>query len=401
MSSRTARPAKPSFNWVSWLQFLGSAFGAVGFLSIGLSSLAYVVLQPILQPTASPEWDMLLTATAALWAGVLLLPSAALSLAHLFNKPVRRFKLDPRLAVLAFVVLPLAILTGGWLLESELHIALPPVHILAASLSVGGLVWISLRRLQLGGLRLTWGAFASGLTAAPFVAIVLELLVGFVLVVIGAVYVLSTPSLASQIPHIETAMSGIENGEQLLELLHDFFNDPFILGLLLLDLSLFTPLIEELFKPVALWILIWRRPITNAQGFAIGVLGGAGFALMENLFAGSVLDWASTTTVRLGATAFHIATAGLMGWAIARAKNEAKVLNVFLVYGFNIILHGLWNGIVVLQSFTPALLHGREVTAWLILLGIGTLCVYLLLLMNYRLRPPHNPPPQRKPTAKP
>lgn len=395
MSSRVARPAKTGFNWVSWLQFLGSGFGAAGFLSIGLSSLAYVVLQPLLQPAEGPAWDLLLTSAAALWAGILLLPSAALSLAHLFNKPVRRFKLDPRLAVLAFVILPLAILAGSWLLESELHIVLPAVHILAASLSVGALVWLSLHRLQLGGPRLTWGALASGLTAAPFIAIILELLVGFGLLIIGAVYVLSTPSLASQLPHIEAAMAGIQNGEELLVLLHDFFNDPFILGLLLLDLSLFTPLIEELFKPVALWILIWRRPITNAQGFAIGVLGGAGFALMENLFAGSTLDWASTTTVRLGATAFHIATAGLMGWAIARAKNEAKVLNVFLVYGFNILLHGLWNGIVVLQSFTPTLLAGREVTAWLILLGIGTLCVYILMLMNHKLRPPHNPPPKR------
>lgn len=395
MSSRVARPAKTGFNWVSWLQFLGSGFGAAGFLSIGLSSLAYVALQPLLQPAEGPAWDLLLTSAAALWAGILLLPSAALSLAHLFNKPVRRFKLDPRMAVLAFVILPLAILAGSWLLESELHIVLPPVHILAASLSVGALVWLSLYRLQLGGPRLTWGALASGLTAAPFIAIILEFLVGFGLLIIGAVYVLSTPSLASQLPHIEAAMSGIQSGEELLVLLHDFFNDPFILGLLLLDLSLFTPLIEELFKPVALWILIWRRPITNAQGFAIGVLGGAGFALMENLFAGSTLDWASTTTVRLGATAFHIATAGLMGWAIARAKNEAKVLNVFLVYGFNILLHGLWNGIVVLQSFTPALLAGREVTAWLILLGIGTLCVYILMLMNYKLRPPHNPPPKR------
>ncbi len=394
-----SRPAKPRFNWVSWLQLLGSGFGAAGFLSIGLSSLAYVVLQPLLEPGEATAWDLLLTAAAALWAGVLLLPSAALSLANLLGRPLRRFTLDNRLAVLAFGVLPLAILAGSWLLEAQLHIALPPVHILAASLSVGGLAWLSLRGLQLGSPRLTWGAFASGLTAAPLFAIVLELIVGLGLLVIGTVYVLGTPSLANQIPHIEAMLPTLESSEEMLALLHDFLTNPFLLGLLLLDLSLFTPLIEELFKPIAVWILIWRRPITNAQGFAIGLLGGAGFALMENLFSASVLEWASTTTVRFGATAFHIATAGLMGWAIARAKNEAKALNVFLVYGFNILLHGLWNGIVVLQSLAPALLLGREIAAWLLLFAITALSVYILVLMNRKLQPPHNPPLARKRAA--
>lgn len=387
-----SRPAKPRFNWVSWLQFLGSSLGAASFLSIGLSSLAYVVLQPLFEAAAGPDWDVLLTSAAAIWAGLLLLPSAILSLAHLFNKPLPRLKLDNRVAVLAFIVLPLAILAGSWLLESELHIALPPVHILAASLSVAGLVWLGLRGLKLGP-RLTWGAFASGLTAAPLVASILELIVSLGLLIIGTLYVLNTPLLANQIPHIEAVLPTLQDGEAILALLHDFFNDPFILSLLLLDLSLFTPLIEELFKPIALWILIWRRPITNAQGFAIGLLGGAGFALMENLFSASILEWAGTTTVRFGATAFHIATAGLMGWAIARAKNDAKALNVFLVYSFNILLHGLWNGIVVLQSFTPALLQGREVAAWAALLAITALSVYILAFMNRKLQPPHNPPP--------
>lgn len=383
----TSRPAKPRFNWVSWLQFLGSSFGAAGFLSIGLSSLAYVALQPLFETAARPDWDVLLTSAAAIWAGLLLLPSAVLSLAHLFNKPLPRLKLDNRVAVLAFVVLPLAILAGSWLLQAELHIVLPPVHILAASLSVGGLAWLGLRGLKLGGPRLTWGAFASGLTAAPLVAIILELIVGLGLLIIGTIYVLNTPFLANQIPHIEAVLPNLQDGEQMLALLHDFLNDPFILGLLLLDLSLFTPLIEELFKPIALWILIWRRPITNAQGFAIGLLGGAGFALMENLFSASILEWASTTTVRFGATAFHIATAGLMGWAIARAKNEAKALNVFLVYSFNILLHGLWNGIVVLQSLTPALLQGRELAAWAVLLMITLTSVGIIISMNRQLRP--------------
>lgn len=392
MSPHTSRPAKPRLttNWVSLTQFIGSGFGLFAYLSAGLSTLAYVVLQPLIQHEAGIAWDFLLSASGALWAALLLLPSLVLSLAHLLQRPLpatsRQRSLLP---ALAFALLPPVILLGNWLLANDHLIFMPPVHVVAASLSVAGLVWLGIRKLHLGGRRLIWGSFASGLTAAPLVVIILEAMVSIFLLLLGASYVASNQDLLSQLPHIESALPSIETREEFQALFADFFNNPIILGLLLTDLSLFTPLIEELFKPVALWLLIWRRPFTSAQGFAIGLLGGAGFALLENLFSGAnTAEWALTTSIRFGATAFHVATAGLMGWAIVRAKNEARYLDVFLVYGFNILLHGLWNGVVVLQSFTPQLLVGREVAANAVLLTITVLCVAILILMNKRLQPP-------------
>ncbi|MCW5874680.1 MAG: PrsW family intramembrane metalloprotease [Anaerolineales bacterium] len=392
MSPRASRPAKPrpGYNWVSLTQFLGSSFGLLAYLSIGLSTLTYVVLQPLVQHEAGIGWDFLLSGSGALWAALLLVPSLVFSLAHLLQRPVpATSRSQSPLPALALAALPLVILIGHWLLEQEHLILLPPVHVAAASLSVGGLVWLGIRKLQLGGRRLVWGGFASGLTAAPLVSILLEAIVGICLLAMAMIYIGTNQDLLTQLTHIESALPHIETREEFQTLFADFFNNPVLLGLLLTDLSLFTPLIEELFKPIALWLLIWRRPFTPAQGFAIGLLGGAGFALLENLFSGAnTAEWVFTSSVRFGATAFHIATAGLMGWAIVRAKNEARYLDVFLVYGFNILLHGLWNGIVVLQNFTPQLLAGREVAANAGLVAITVLCVAILIYMNKKLQPP-------------
>lgn len=392
MSPRASRPAKPrqAYNWVTLTQFIGSGFGLFAYLSVGLSTLAYVVLQPLLQHEAGIGWDFLLSASGALWASVLLLPSLIFSLAHLLQHPLPATSRSNSLVpALAFVLLPVAILAGRWLLANDHLILLPPVHVVAATLSVAGLVWLGIRKLQLGGRRLVWGGFASGLTAAPFISIIFEAIVGIAILAFAMAYIGTNENLLSQLPQIESTLPTIETREEFQTLFIDFFNNPVLLGLLLTDLSLFTPLIEELFKPIAVWLLVWRRPLTSAQGFAIGLLGGAGFALLENLFSGAnTAEWVFTTSVRFGATAFHIATAGLMGWAIVRAKNEARYLAVFLVYGFNILLHGLWNGIVVLQSFTPQLLAGREVAANATLAAITVLCVAILIYMNRQLQPP-------------
>lgn len=388
---RVARPAKPTTkpSWVTLLQFTGSSLGLMGFLSMAFSGLAYAILQPLLF-TEPFSVSILLAAAAALWAGLLLLPSAAYSLAQLMNRPLAPPPaIKGNLAALAFLLLPLVILGGAAALGQGLEILLPPVHVLAASLSVLGLVWLGLHGLRLGGPRLTWGALASGLTAAPLLAGLLELLVGFFLLILAGIYLFTQPALAAQLPYIESALPRMQDAEEMLQLVADFVHDPVILGLALAQLALFTPLIEELLKPIAVWLLVWRRPLSNAQGFAIGLLGGAGFALLENLFsANASASWALTASLRFGATAFHIATAGLMGWALVRAKNEGRYLGVFLVYGFNILLHGLWNGVVVLQSFAPHFITGREELGGLALAAITLISLTVLAVMNRKLQAP-------------
>jgi RsiW-degrading membrane proteinase PrsW (M82 family) len=155
---------------------------------------------------------------------------------------------------------------------------------------------------------------------------------------------------------------------------------------------LFVPLIEELAKPIAIWFLMWGRALTPAQGFGLGMLSGAGFALAENLFSGaSITGWADTTFVRIGATAFHLATAGLMGWALVRARGQRRYLALAGIYVFNIFIHGLWNTIVVLGSVSPeatsSLPFQLPNLAGIVLVSITLLCIGIIIVMNKRMQP--------------
>lgn len=367
----------------------------VGFGGVALSGLG-LALASLFGFSAQESEGILLASAAALWAGILLLPSLAYSLANLLNRPLREFEFSAHtrrfFGPLLFLLLGPVVVGGAGALRAGFGAAFAPFHIAAATLSVAALAWLGLRNL---GLRpgAGWGAFASGLSAVPLLAIVLELTVGVILLALGIVYITANPSLAGQLEHIENALPHIRDAQQVLDLLSDFINDRFLLTLLLSNFAVFVPLIEELVKPLAVWLLVWRRPISNAQGFAVGLLGGAGFALLENLFAADTADWATTTVLRFGATAFHIATAAMLGWAIARAKNEGRYLGVFLVYGLNILLHGLWNGVVITMGFAPTLLQGVYPAAGLVLLVVSAFSIGALFLMNKRLQLVTKPAP--------
>jgi hypothetical protein len=406
--SRRARPAKPQpgIDWLAALQFAASGLFLTLFWSAALGSL---VLAASSFGSATPETaNFLLVSLGALWAGTLLLPSAAYSLAKLLGRPLPARQIPPGLRrwlpLLLFTTLALAIFIGDVMLKSGLDLFLSPLHILAASLTVAWLAALALGGIEPGSAQLRWGGLASGLSAAPLISITLEAAAGLLVLLIGLVYVTTNPALSSELMRIQSSWPTLQNEpERLLGMLHDFATDPIILSLILTNFSLFVPLIEELAKPVAVWLLVWRRQLTNAQGFGIGLLGGAGFGLLENLFSGAqTAEWTGTAVIRIGATAFHMATAGLMGWAIARAKNEGRYLAVFVVYGFNLLLHGLWNGVVVTQTFALASSDPMDLAtaSGLILLAITLLSITILITMNRRLQPKPALAPRLRPAAK-
>jgi hypothetical protein len=47
-----------------------------------------------------------------------------------------------------------------------------------------------------------------------------------------------------------------------------------------------------------------------------------------------------------------MATAGVMGWALVRAKNNGKYLSLLGTYILSVVVHGIWNGIVIANSFS-------------------------------------------------
>jgi len=104
--------------------------------------------------------------------------------------------------------------------------------------------------------------------------------------------------------------------------------------------------------------------------------------------------WASTSAVRVGTSAMHIFTAALSGYALVRAKNERRYLQLAGTYLTNVALHGLWNVMAVLSTaaalglgdqngFVPAHLI---VSSWIVLFILATGSILLLNVSNHRLR---------------
>ncbi len=126
---------------------------------------------------------------------------------------------------------------------------------------------------------------------------------------------------------------------------------PAVIGIVLLFVALIVPMIEELFKPIGVWLLAGSSP-SPAAGFAVGALSGGGYAFIESLMlSGTAEQWSAAVLARAGTTAVHILTAALTGWALVQAWQKRGYLRLLLVYLLAVLIHGLWNGLTLLFSF--------------------------------------------------
>jgi hypothetical protein len=356
VSKPTTTKKKNKTDWISILQFGGSSVALAFYWTGALGSAIYGLYQIALysDPTAI---DLFLASAALFWAGLLLLPSAAYSLARLTKRPIRQFgfagsKLVPALSLIFLIILVAghaSAVAGG-----AAWFALPPLHVLAASLPMACFAWLGIRKLRINSEQALSGGLASGLTLAPALAITLEILAAILLFFVFAFLIALNPDLANALESLQVDLERFQNDpEQVLQAFSELLNQPAILTLVLIFFSVAVPLVEEIAKPAAVWLLMWSRPLRPAEGFAIGLLGGAGFGLFENLLSGATAQhWGGVTTLRIGATAFHMATAGVMGWALVRAKNNGKYLSLLGTYILSVVVHGIWNGIVIANSFS-------------------------------------------------
>ena len=279
--------------------------------------------------------------------GMLLLPSTIYSFRRILGKEPVPFKISHRWGLTIFFFPPM-LAAGGWAVANGPGWLALSALLLGTLLLVAWLLWIALRDLQPGSAQRAWGAFGSGLAATPALAFILEAIGLVAVILLLTVYVEVNPALADAVNALQNVSA--ENPDQLVQSLAPFFNDPFVLFSILISLSFFVPLIEELLKPLAVYLLMGRK-LSEAQGFALGALSGAGYALVENLTLNTQPETLFLVAVaRIGASAMHIFTAALSGYALVRAKNTKRILPLLGILALNITLHGLWNGMVLLSA---------------------------------------------------
>jgi hypothetical protein len=394
---------KPSIHWPSIWQFgfalLGILFlwsGALGLAGLGL------VEKFSAASTSGGALSIFLLAAGFGLVGLLLFPSAGYALARILGKKIRlpgwvMTATRPSLLIFAF---PFLFLLGVWIAGNNnlSWILLPPIHVLVIGLPILWLAYLGWRNLPLGSAQRAWGVFGGGLVIGPTLIMLAEVGAMIAGILIIAVYVSSQPVLANEVSSlIQRLAISRSNPEAAIQALKPYLMQPGVLLAMITFWAVIVPLIEELIKPIGVWLL-FRQDITPAAGFAAGVLSGAGYALMENLLASSSgVDWSILVLVRVGTAVIHILNTGLSGWALALAWKEGRYLRLGFTYLIVVSIHGLWNaltlfsGVASLQA-SSSLLSGTD---WLTRLGsaapfglgILTLGAFMILLRaNHLLR---------------
>lgn len=252
------------------------------------------------------------------------------------------------------------------------------------------------RGLEAGPRWRFFSVFALSMTLAPMLMILFEMIALFVGIVGAAVYIaVFQPGILRELSELPFILEAGGNEEALLALLAPYIANPYVIAAAIGYIAVFVPLIEELLKPLAVWLFA-RQIETPAQGFVLGMLSGAAFALFESLNASAngSTGWAVIVGARAGTSILHIAASGLVGWGIVSAFREKRYGRLIAAYFAAVLVHGVWNaaaagtGIAAigesvgkpewLYAYAPALVCG------LLVMGIGMISV--LIASNRKLK---------------
>lgn len=299
--------------------------------------------------------------------------------------------------LLCILVAAAAILIGSQIgsIEPLNWLLLPILTVPAIVLPLGALLALGVQQLPLATRWQSWSVLGLGMTLAPILLLILETITALILFIGVVIYISSQPELASELQGIAGQIMVLgPQSEAAQDLLSPYLTKPSVMVMALLYIAVLVPAVEELCKPLGVWLLASKLNST-AQGFTLGALSGAGYALIETIgVSGQASEWAVLLFTRVGTGLLHITTSALMGAAIVSAWRARRYWRLIGTYLFVVLLHGLWNAFAMLFTFSTLAgfldQPGRLATIqpWLIammsLLAVGFFLV--LVISNRRLR---------------
>lgn len=277
----------------------------------------------------------------------------------------------------------------GWFILPvlTLFVIVPPIWLLFG---------YSSRGLEAGPRWHVFAIFGLSMTVGPLIIILLEVIALLGIIVLGMIlFAVIEPSMFQEFLQVADIVQLETNEEVILNMLAPYISNPIAIAAGIGYIAILVPLIEELLKPLAIWLFAMKIE-SPAQGFVLGVVSGAGFALIESLNASAdgTISWPVIVSVRAGTSILHMTASGLVGWGIVSAFKEKRFGRLFAAYFAAVLVHGVWNASAAgtgisaigesigrpewLFNYAPALLCG------LLVMGFGMLAV--LLASNRKLR---------------
>lgn len=382
---------------ISSLGFLSSLLGGVLLLVFG-------VFSGLLDQTVPDEAGLMLVIG---WTSLLIALAFLLALIsavfHLQGKvlPALRAPTQSIFRAVLFVLWILSIL--GVLLTSRY-----PVLNLITSLLVIPLVlipilfffWVGSKNLSLGNQPRIWGAVAFNFSIMMPLVLMVELVFFIFIFILITIWLTGQPELLSQMMSFgEQFSNGSIDPLEVEKMLTELFGRPIFLNYSILLIAVLVPLIEEFFKPMAIWFLAGKS-LTPSQGFVGGLIAGGCFAMFESLGAVGIPtnpEWLLLLFARAGTGLLHVTLSGLVGWGFASAFYNQKWGRAILTYFGAASIHGLWNFFALLSGVGPILPMAEGISNLPMILGQGGVFVMaalfgvnliILYSMNRRLQHP-------------
>jgi hypothetical protein len=339
--------------------------GALFLFGIGLLMGAGTLALLLTEKEIQSEQTIFLVAFS--FEGAILVIAAFFSFQKFLQEPAAdrnmTIPVSNRLIAVFAIVASVSILIGyqitgikavDWLLLPILTI---PVIVLPL-----GILWaFGTKGLPLGTRWQTWNVLGLGMTLTPLVLFTLETFAGIILLFIAVAYIIAQPELATELQGLSRQIMIIgPSSEAALDLLIPFLTKPGVIVTALIYMAVLVPALEEIFKPLGIWFFAGKLE-SQAQGFALGALSGAAYALIETTgVSGQTAEWASLLFTRIGTGLLHITTSALMGGAIFLAWRERRYLRFAGTYLLAVLLHGLWNALAILFSFSSLAASMRQ-----------------------------------------
>ncbi len=345
-------PAIQPKNWGSFFTAILFATGALAMFVLGFFlALISVLTQPNIK-TSEPV-SVLMLAFGKVAIGLLLIPGFYFNVINFLGRPDANnlaIKVDDRIFFSSLITLWLLSLMIGQAISTSQPVAslfLPFLNFLAVCLPIVMYLRIGLRGITLPSFRHVWTVFGASLVVSPILALILEACVFGAFLAIYILIVKFIPELNNQFSlMISTYESSKQSEDAIMQLVANLLFSP---GTAIAALGIFSvaiPFIEETFKIILLWLLKNQihRP---SDGFVLGTLCGAAFALVENISFTSLgyADWSSSAAVRASAALPHIFNSGLLGWALISAKENHRYRQLAITFLAVTLVHGAWNAI--------------------------------------------------------
>ena len=249
------------------------------------------------------------------------------------------------------------------------------------------LILIGSKNLSLGSSNRSWGAVGFNFFATMPIILTIEIFIFGLIILLIVFWLMNQPDLLRMIMQYSEQLSTGQLDPQIAEqLLVNLFKNPIALNGSIFVIAFLVPIIEEFFKPMALWFLAGKK-LTPAQGFVGGMIAGACFATLETLGAiGSPTDqsWFFLLIGRMGTGLLHVTLSGLVGWGLASAFYNRNWNRFFVNYLAAVLIHGTWNLFALLSGIIPLIPIANDIGNLPHLLSqIGPYVLLILALLNF------------------